>query len=97
MACYEEEEMYEGLIKNLESEKRHFTGCAVLALMLMLFMWVSSYMQYAQGEQASMQLIAWISAVFLVIFMLMVRSRNKEIEEVRQKEMAQPWIDWYNS
>lgn len=62
----------------------------------MLFMWVSSYMQYAQGEQASMQLIAWISAVFLGLI-LMVRSRNKEIEEVRQKEMVQPWIDWYNS
>ncbi len=89
--------MYEGLIKNLESEKRHFTGCAVLALMLMLFMWGSSYMQYAQGEQASMQLIASISAVFLVIFVLMVRSLNKKIEEVREKEMAQKWMDWYSS
>lgn len=89
--------MNENLINCLESEKRHFTSCAILALGLMLFMGVGSTMDFAQAEQVSMRTIASLSAFFLVVFVMMVHGRDKKIEEAREEAMAQLWKDWYNS
>ncbi|QIC72121.1 MULTISPECIES: hypothetical protein [Acinetobacter] len=89
--------MYEGFIKNLESEKRHFKGCAIVALSLMLFMGVSSFMEYAHKEHASMQFIAILSLVFLVIFIALIININKRIDKAKQEAMAKPWIEWHNS
>ncbi len=80
----------------MQSEKRHFIGCAIVASALMLFMFVSSYMEYAQDNRASMHLIAMLSGVFLCIFVLLVRGINKSIKHYKQDIMAQPVQDWYN-
>lgn len=88
--------MDQSWIKLMESEKRHFIGCALLALGLMIFMWVGSFMDYGHDNRASMHLIGILSGLFMCIFTLLVRSIGKSINLAKQERMARPVQDWYN-
>lgn len=88
--------MNENQVKSLESNKRHFCGCAIVALGLMLFMWGSANLQDAPNNRDSMNLVATLSGVFLCVFIYMVWHLGKLITEEKQKVVGKAVNDWYN-